>query len=265
MATVYEVLGLEPTADFNLLKKAYREKARISHPDRGGDAEEFKVVAKVWELLDTEAKAQLYFDQFSAQAIKPDWTSSHANYQPGSSSYRTPSPTRSSPTSSSFFKPDIIPQNPTVSRPSQYFSTFDLYTGGFAGFFKQVNDNLMAYLESTASLISSTDPLDKKLGFEIEKLQGDIWPGAHPDRVISAFKGILNLMVNNADLHSATDNKKYFCLNQLAEFVGKPVTLEAYHTVLAEYARAYVTVDSVALLMAMERQPEPSSSVPLLD
>ena len=263
MATVYDVLGLAPTADYNEIKKAYREKARASHPDRGGDEAEFKKIGKVWELLDTKAKAQLYFEQFSAQAIKPDWTSSHASYQPGASSYRTPSPTQSS--SSTFFAQNDIPENPKVSKFPLYQSVYVLMIGGFGGFFKHADESLMARLISINPLLCSPDPLDKKLAFALSEHEQNIWPGASDKQLDTAFKGILSLLIQHADLHSATDNKKYFCLNQLAELVGKQVRLEHYHTVLAEYARPYVTVDSVALLMAMERQSEPSSSVPLLD
>jgi len=38
----YKLLGVEKTADFNQIKKAYHKLAIKMHPDKGGDPDKFK-------------------------------------------------------------------------------------------------------------------------------------------------------------------------------------------------------------------------------
>lgn len=45
------VLGLDNRATLKTIKKAYRALALLTHPDKGGDIEEFKVVANAYGLL----------------------------------------------------------------------------------------------------------------------------------------------------------------------------------------------------------------------
>jgi hypothetical protein len=47
----YRTLGLEPGADEAAVKRAYREKVKDTHPDRGGDEEAFKQVTRAYERL----------------------------------------------------------------------------------------------------------------------------------------------------------------------------------------------------------------------
>lgn len=46
-----DVLGVRPDASVEEIKKAYREKARIHHPDKGGDPEEFKKISAAYESM----------------------------------------------------------------------------------------------------------------------------------------------------------------------------------------------------------------------
>ncbi len=57
-ASAYDVLGVEPTADEESLRKAYRLRLRQTHPDTGGDAAVFVQVQRAWQLVGTvEARA----------------------------------------------------------------------------------------------------------------------------------------------------------------------------------------------------------------
>lgn len=47
----YETLGLTPGADQADVRRAYREKVKEVHPDRGGDEEQFRAVTEAYERL----------------------------------------------------------------------------------------------------------------------------------------------------------------------------------------------------------------------
>lgn len=50
-AEAYRRLGVEPGADESAVRRAYREKVKDVHPDRGGDEETFKKVTEAYETL----------------------------------------------------------------------------------------------------------------------------------------------------------------------------------------------------------------------
>lgn len=50
-AEAYRRLGVEPGADEAAVTRAYREKVKEVHPDRGGDEETFKKVTEAYETL----------------------------------------------------------------------------------------------------------------------------------------------------------------------------------------------------------------------
>ena len=52
-ASPYEVLGTEPAASHDELRRAFRVRMRETHPDTGGDAAEFIQVQRAWEILGT--------------------------------------------------------------------------------------------------------------------------------------------------------------------------------------------------------------------
>ena len=61
-ASAYEVLGVDPAADDEALRKAYRLRLRQTHPDTGGDAAVFIQVQRAWELVGT-AEARAAYDR----------------------------------------------------------------------------------------------------------------------------------------------------------------------------------------------------------
>ena len=54
----YSILGVQSSATPEELKKAYRKKAMAHHPDRGGNAEEFKRVNNAYHLLTNKGGSQ---------------------------------------------------------------------------------------------------------------------------------------------------------------------------------------------------------------
>lgn len=52
-ASAYEVLGVDPTASADEIKRAFRLRLRQTHPDAGGDASAFIQVQRAWELIGT--------------------------------------------------------------------------------------------------------------------------------------------------------------------------------------------------------------------
>jgi DnaJ-class molecular chaperone len=57
---LYDVLGLDKGASVSEIKKAYFAKAKELHPDKGGDAEEFKKIQKAYEVLNDEERRKMY-------------------------------------------------------------------------------------------------------------------------------------------------------------------------------------------------------------
>lgn len=60
MRSHYERLGVKPDASEDDIKRAYRNKARNLHPDKGGDEAEFASVAAAYEVLKNPGRRLLY-------------------------------------------------------------------------------------------------------------------------------------------------------------------------------------------------------------
>lgn len=58
--TLYEILGVPPHATQDDIERAYRKGAMEHHPDRGGDAEEFKRMANAFEILSDPDRRHAY-------------------------------------------------------------------------------------------------------------------------------------------------------------------------------------------------------------
>lgn len=63
----YKILGIDKSADVKAIKKAYRKRALETHPDQGGNKEEFAEVAEAYEVLSNPEKKQIY-DQYGSEA-----------------------------------------------------------------------------------------------------------------------------------------------------------------------------------------------------
>ena len=56
----YKVLGVDPNSSQDVIKKAFRKLSLKHHPDRGGDAEEFKKINEAYSTLGDTEKKRMY-------------------------------------------------------------------------------------------------------------------------------------------------------------------------------------------------------------
>ena len=56
----YALLNLDPSCTQEQVKVSYKDLARLHHPDKNGDTEKFKAIAKAYETLSDSAKRAEY-------------------------------------------------------------------------------------------------------------------------------------------------------------------------------------------------------------
>lgn len=61
----YSLLGVSKSANPDEIKRAFRKKAHALHPDKGGDAEQFKKVNEAYQVLSDPDKRR-HYDQFGS-------------------------------------------------------------------------------------------------------------------------------------------------------------------------------------------------------
>lgn len=60
MIDPYEILGVDPKADKEEIKKAYRRKAKKHHPDRGGEQKDMSILLLCYDTLLDDEKRQRF-------------------------------------------------------------------------------------------------------------------------------------------------------------------------------------------------------------
>lgn len=65
---LYKTLGVDKGADKKDIKRAYKKATLKHHPDKGGDADEFKKIREAYEVLSDDQKRQTY-DQFGMDGV----------------------------------------------------------------------------------------------------------------------------------------------------------------------------------------------------
>jgi DnaJ family protein A protein 2 len=62
MSSLYDLLGVEKSADADIIKKAFRRKALTEHPDKGGDNERFRKINEAYNVL-SDSQKRAFYDQ----------------------------------------------------------------------------------------------------------------------------------------------------------------------------------------------------------
>jgi len=60
MEDYYKILGVQSNSNPDDIKKAYRKLSLKHHPDRGGDASEFKKINEAYQTLGSPEKRKMY-------------------------------------------------------------------------------------------------------------------------------------------------------------------------------------------------------------
>jgi curved DNA-binding protein CbpA len=68
---LYTILGVTPDVSMGDLKKAYRDKSRRHHPDKGGDASLFRGIAEAYKIL-SNPQTRARYDQTGQTTAAPD-------------------------------------------------------------------------------------------------------------------------------------------------------------------------------------------------
>ena len=71
MTTLYAVLGVDPMADTDTVRRAYRDLARRHHPDFGGDARQMASINDAWHVLGDPTRRDTYNRQLRAPIRPP--------------------------------------------------------------------------------------------------------------------------------------------------------------------------------------------------
>ncbi len=58
--TLYEILSVEPKAEQEEIKRAYRKLAQMHHPDKGGDKDKFQEIQNAYEVLSDDERRKFY-------------------------------------------------------------------------------------------------------------------------------------------------------------------------------------------------------------
>jgi curved DNA-binding protein CbpA len=70
MITYYQILNIEPAATSDQIKQAYRTKAKLTHPDHGGNERDFQLLNEAYNTLSDPSSRATYDSQLGLYAYK---------------------------------------------------------------------------------------------------------------------------------------------------------------------------------------------------
>lgn len=68
----YQILGVSVAATDNQIRVAYQKKAALSHPDRGGDPERFRLIRESYECLMDHASRKAWDEDHATTRISKE-------------------------------------------------------------------------------------------------------------------------------------------------------------------------------------------------
>ena len=72
MIDLYQLLGIKRGASRDEIRKAYRRKAKTSHPDSGGSVQQFSALATAHEVLSDDRRREKYDTTGEIETAKPN-------------------------------------------------------------------------------------------------------------------------------------------------------------------------------------------------
>jgi curved DNA-binding protein CbpA len=151
MADHYDVLQVNPRAEPEVIRAAYRVLARKYHPDHGGDAARMIALNDAWDVLGDPVRRAEYDASRGASAGR--WANTpDANAGPGPGRYSAPPPTPSSPPPAPFDPaapraPDATHVGPPPGRPSGTVLNFGRYAGWSLGEIARYDIDYLEWLQ----------------------------------------------------------------------------------------------------------------------
>ena len=176
MPDPYEVLQVDPRAEPEVLRAAYRVLARKYHPDHGGDARRMIEINDAWDVLGDPARRAAYDASRAKQAAAAAAAAAESARRPAYTAPPSTSPAYSAPSQSEFHA------GRPPGHPSGTVLDFGRYSGWSLGEIARHDTDYLEWLQRST--------LGRRLRAEIDALLAQRRrPGAAPTSTGGAWRG----------------------------------------------------------------------------
>jgi curved DNA-binding protein CbpA len=155
MRDPYEVLQVQPGAELEVIRAAYRVLARKYHPDHGGDARRMIDLNDAWDVLGDPVRRAVYdSSRVEAATLSPSNAAAAASAASAASAAPTPSaaPARPAQSQSSAARgPDLANAGPPPGHPSGSVLEFGRYAGWSLGEIARYDVDYLEWLQRAPS------------------------------------------------------------------------------------------------------------------